>query len=531
MAEAAIHETETLVNTKSVALPRSMGIFATLVFSVAAISLMSTITQPFAVVTGLYPGSSLIGIVSVGAGVCLVYAFLYAIIGIAVKRNGADYILVSRVLHPLAGFATSWTVVAFSGLIIGSLLAQIGQITIPLFLRMIAIISNAQTMMSSADFFATPQGISVTGAVATVIAFVLAILPLRVNQRILQVGFGLLILSWLALLVQFLLPASLFQSAWNHFMGLGSYEMQVQMATGAGMKLATSTQPMLIGGLIFAFFIFYGFQAPTYMAGEIKKPERGLLIGNLGTVVISWALIAVTALLIQYRLPADWASAQSFLYLSGKTAQPWVNFYAAVMQPNPILITLISFTWLFSLINVAQVYFIFTSRILLAWTEDGLLPESLGFLHPQFRSPTLAILIAAILAQAGIIFISAGSVVIENNFMFIFFAVITQLFPVLAVLVMPFVKKDWFASRDPLVRMKLGPIPVVSLVALAILVYDGWLLSYSLLSSDFHGQAMDSLWVLLGVTGSGVIYYFLRRSYLNGSGKKLDTTFRNFPAD
>lgn len=528
-AQAASQETAVQARSKPALLPRSMGLVSTLGFAVIGISLFSSAVQPFATVTGIFPGVSLAAILSAGAGVCMVLAFAYALIGAAVKKNAPDYVLATRVIHPLAGFISSWALVAFSGLVVGTLMAQVGQVVIPVFMRTIAIIGNAQAMMISADFFTTPQGISVAGSIATIAAFLLAILPFKFNRQVMAGGLVLILLGWIVLIVQLLFPASPFSTAWDHFMGVGSFAMQLPAAADAGMKLVSGAQPALIAGMLFAFLLFFGFQSPTFMAGEVKQPERSLLVGNLVSVVVAWALIAGAALLLQRQVPAEWISSQSYLFLAGKQAYPWLNFYAAVLLPNPPLVILISFSWLFSLINVAQVFFIFTSRILLAWAEDGILPEALGFVHPQLHTPVPAILISAILAQVVVLFVASGSAWVSNNLVFILIAVLTQLFPALALIILPWVKRDWFASRAKIVRLKIGPLPLVSLVGLLVFAYDIWLVGYSLYSPQWRAAGQDALPALVVVAGSAVIYYILRRTFLKPSSKNLPESFREFP--
>ena len=352
MSEAVTQTTiSPSVKTQAGGFALQMGGGAVLVFAVASISLATSGLVPFSILAGLFPGANLPLLLTVGMGFCLLIAFTYAVIGSAVRRNAADYILTSRILPPGLAFAFSWILVIFNALIIGVVLARAGQVTLPVFMRSIAMVANAPGMLLSANFLASPQGISLVGSIAVALAFLLSILPPRTNQRLMQVGFIFLLVSWIAILGMLLLPSAGFQLSWDRFMGDGNFAAQLGAAQAAGMQLDLAPQTVLIAGLLAAMWIFYGFQTPVYIAGEVKQAGRSLLIGTLGAVLISWLVIAGSAVLLQRIVSPEWISAQSFLALHGQPALPWLNYYAAIARPNPFLIAFISLVWLFSMLK------------------------------------------------------------------------------------------------------------------------------------------------------------------------------------
>ena len=510
-------------------LPRSMGLFATFVFAISAIGLATSGLQPFSIMAGKFPGVPLAGMVGVGFVVCLVHAYNYAVIGTAVQRSGSDYFLTTRVLSPVIGFAASLMMLFFGSIVMGTVLAQIGQTSLPIFLRAISILGNVPAMIQSVDFLSSPQGISITGSVGVFIAFLAAILPLRINQRILQVGFVLILASWLVVFVQLLFPQAPFAQSWDRFMGVGTYAMQVPSATTAGMQPLTGPFAWLYGGLLFAFWIFFGFQSTAYLAGEVKKPGRNLILGSLAALLVVGAVVVCAILLLQRILPGDWISAQSFLYQSGKPASPWIFLYAAILRPNPILLAVLTVTEVFAILNIAQAYLTFLSRILSAWCEDNLLPRSIGFVHPQLHSPIVAVLIVAILAQVGVWVVANGGMGLVTPYGFIFFAVICQVIPLAALFVMPWVKKDWLAGREPFARFRIGPLPVASLSSLLMLVYCGWIVLYGLQTYTYWYQTINGLILFAAIFALAVFYFLLRRSYLRGEGKNLGEVYLSFP--
>ena len=101
---------------KSSGLVRTIGVFGAMVFGVHCISLSSSGLIPFSWVDGVWPGSSIIGVVTVAMFFCLFHAYTYAVIGATMPRSAADYTLASRTLSAPLAFAASWTLVIFSAM-------------------------------------------------------------------------------------------------------------------------------------------------------------------------------------------------------------------------------------------------------------------------------------------------------------------------------------------------------------------------------------------------------------------------------
>ena len=110
---------------KTSGLVRTIGIFGAMVFGVHCISLSSSGLIPFSWVAGVWPGSSIIGVLTVAMVFCLFHAYTYSVIGAAMPRSAADYTMASRTLSAPLAFAASWTLVIFSAMVAGSLIAWI----------------------------------------------------------------------------------------------------------------------------------------------------------------------------------------------------------------------------------------------------------------------------------------------------------------------------------------------------------------------------------------------------------------------
>src|SRR5512147_238961 len=154
---------------KSSGLVRTIGIFGAMVFGVHCISLSSSGLIPFSWVAGVWPGSSIIGVLTVAMFFCLFHAYTYSVIGAAMPRSAADYTLASRTLSAPLAFAASWTLVIFSAMVAGSLIAWIPKTAIPTLFRTMGIVFSNAGMLAFADWSVTKTGIIVVGIVCTAI--------------------------------------------------------------------------------------------------------------------------------------------------------------------------------------------------------------------------------------------------------------------------------------------------------------------------------------------------------------------------
>ncbi len=125
---------------KSSGLVRTIGVFGAMVFGIHCISLSSSGLIPFSWVAGVWPGSSIIGVLTVAMFFCLFHAYTYAVIGATMPRSAADYTLASRTLSAPLAFAASWTLVIFSAMVAGSLIAWIPKTAFPVLFQTMGIV-------------------------------------------------------------------------------------------------------------------------------------------------------------------------------------------------------------------------------------------------------------------------------------------------------------------------------------------------------------------------------------------------------
>jgi APA family basic amino acid/polyamine antiporter len=519
---------------KSSGLIRTIGIFGAMVFGVHCISLSSSGLIPYSWVAGVWPGSSIIGVLSVAAIFCLFHAYTYATIGATMPRSAADYTLASRALSPPLAFAASWTLVIFSAMVAGALIAWIPSGVVPTFMQSMGIVFQNEGMLRVAEWSGSATGIIIIGTICTIITFLTMILSTRTIVRILEIGFFLGLIAWAIIYFQLLFPAESFPAAWDRFMGAGSYASRIDLAKQYGMVLNPNVALMTLAGLIMGFWIFYGYYIPTFFAGEVKQADRTLLAGSWASLAVTWAIFVLGTILIQRLVPLDWIAAESYLsqsdYASSNLTMPWITFWAAILRPSFPLVLIVFIAWVYTLINLAQTYFFYCSRIVFAWSFDRLIPESVCWIHPRLHSPIVAITIITVIAEIGVIDAALGGVM-GAQLNFVFFAVCTQLIPVLAMTLFPYLKPDLYENASGFVRRKLGGIPLITIIGGITMAYLLWMIIASFAFPAVGGRiGLGTLGTLAAFFLSGIIVFYVARSYrMSREGIDISWTFQSVP--
>jgi APA family basic amino acid/polyamine antiporter len=126
------------------------------------------------------------------------------------------------------------------------------------------------------------------------------------------------------------------------------------------------------------FFAYIGFDAVSTAAQEAKNPQRDMPIGILGSLVIC-----------------------TIIYIAVAIVLTGIVHYDRLNVPDPLAVGIdaTGLTWLSPVIKVSALFGLFSTmlvtllgqtRIFLAMSRDGLLPELFGRVHPRFRTPHLS---------------------------------------------------------------------------------------------------------------------------------------------
>lgn len=429
-------------------------------------------------------------------------------------------------------------------IVAGGLAAWVPKTALPSLLRPLALLFGDSRYDTLATLISSPVGTMIFGiAIIAVASITTAQKQTDVLRAMLNAGLVFGLLAWIVIyysLASTSDPTS-FKLAWDKFMGTtgpyGCFDCRVPLATAAGMKIDHSFVSTTMAGLIMGFWIYYGYYIPTFFSEEIKKPiSRSLVWASVGSLIVAYLIFLTGTLLLQRLVPSDWIAAEGYLFnnpnLASRAARgqsvvamPWITFYAAILKPYVPLIVIVAFGWVFTLINLVQTYLFYSGRILWSWAADQVMPDWVFGPSANQASPSRSIGIVAVLALIGLAD-SAFSGPLGTQLTFVFFAVVTQLVPVLALILVPVLNRDAF-TRIPLAwRRPILGVSFSSLLGSVALTYLLWMVVASFLyPAAGVASPIRTLALLVAFLLSGILFFKYMVSYRRKRGVDLTLTF------
>jgi APA family basic amino acid/polyamine antiporter len=157
--------------------------------------------------------------------------------------------------------------------------------------------------------------------------------------------------------------------------GTGSFS---NLSTGFVIPSATSANLISLLGLALAgaFWAYDGWNNVTFVAGEIKQPQRNVPLGLLfGTLIVIFVYMLINAAYL-YVLPVD------------KMANsPLVAATAAEIIFGPIGASLVSIAVIISTFGALNGSILSTARVCFAMSRSNMFFKKLGEIHPNFGTP------------------------------------------------------------------------------------------------------------------------------------------------
>lgn len=129
------------------------------------------------------------------------------------------------------------------------------------------------------------------------------------------------------------------------------------------------------------FFAYIGFDVVSTAAQEVKRPQKDLPIGIIGSLIICTILYVLFALVMVGLVPYQKLGVAAPVALAiNQTPYLWLN-------------GLIKLAIIAGLTSVILVLLLGQSRIFFTMSKDGLLPPLLSSVHPRFHTPWISSLI------------------------------------------------------------------------------------------------------------------------------------------
>jgi len=295
-----------------------------------------------------------------------------------------------------------------------------------------------------------------------------------------------------------------------------------------------------LGVMVAGSWLFAYSYCITFIAGEVKRPDKTIILGNLFAVIVPGVFMLWLAIALYNTVGFEFLSATAWVDNMGESL-PGYTFpfpphfvgLAAIIAQNKVLVFLMGFSFvLFALWWVALSHLAFP-RILFAWGMDRMGPKWFADIHPRWATPVKNLILGFCLGEIGI----ALYVLWQNPTMTGLSVTGLEIVSVwgvtaVAALLFPYtgkVKNIWNAS--PYKSWKFLGIPAVVIGAVVNLIYLVILFYFFIVMPDLEGLAMSSLALYLVIWLIGVLWYFYWKARNKAAGVDISMTYGELPPD
>jgi len=533
---------------KASGLVRGLSLFDSMAVGLMNTGITANIWGVITLGLATYLGANLIitCIVSIflaGIGFPLVWGMLAG----SMPRSGGEYVYNSRIIHPIVGIAENFGnafVMIFWIYVLAPWVADPGLVLVAQYMDWTWLYDN-ETGMFFGGSLGYETGTFVVASLANVAGFLCTAFGLRLLVTVQRVVMGIGLFGAAVMCVALSsVNKETFIAHWNEFaarydsLDYASFVDAVSKAAGTAIPTTwnwyDSIAAMGAASWLFAYAYFL-----VYVAGEVKRPDRNLLLANFIAVMIPVAFMFWTVIPAYRIMDFDFFSAAAWVDnnygLDGYTLPflPNIMSLAYIARPNWFVALSVSFSFMaFCFWWVALSYLGFP-RMLFAWGLDRLGPRWFTDINPRFASPVKNCVLCFVFAQfaiAAYIFwfgdIMQGLTVTGMEIVSVW------LVTALSALVFPWRKRArgiWEAS--PYRTWSLLGVPVITWGAVLMLIYAAICFYFLILAPEMRDFTWSSLVLYCSVWAAGVVWYFVFRWWNARQGIDVRIAYGQLPPE
>jgi amino acid transporter len=491
---------------------------------------------------GVYTGGNLIIATLLSAVLCGIgFSLVWGILGGSMPRSGGEYIYNSRILHPLIGIAESFGN-AFVWIMWIYVLAPW---TIDPGLVMMF---QFMGLESAAEWLSTPIAVFLISSVVSLISLLFVVFGMKIFARMQKIIMTLAMLGLLVILLAFTFTShEAYVNAWNNLaaqygsLDFNGFLAAAKTAAADAGDVIPSTWNWFdtLGVMVAGSWMFAYSYCITFIAGEVKRPDKTIILANLAAVLVPAFFMLWLAIVLYRTVGFEFLSATAWIDnmgegLAGYTL-PWSTHYvglAAVITQNKLWVFLMALSFiLFNIWYVALSYLAFP-RILFAWGMDRMGPKWFADIDYRWASPVKNHILCFILGEIGIALYAFRGNPMEG--LSVTGLEIVSVFGVTAIAAawFPFSKRAksiWETS--PYRKWNILGIPVITIGAFFNLVYLAILFYFFIVMPDLEGLAIGSLILYAVIWVLGIAWYFYWKHRNRVEGVDVNMTYGELPPD
>jgi amino acid transporter len=521
-------------------LVKSLTWFDVMVVGLAYFSIAVSAFLIFGLGSYLFPGSNMIVLVSViGLLFDIPVLIAYGMFSAVMPRSGGDYVYISRTFLPSIGFAAS-AVFWLYGLTFAG--GQNAYFTVSFglapYLGAIGSVGGNPGLVSFASSLTQPIPLVAVGTIMLGVLFVLMLVPTSVLHRVLLGSFIVAFAGYPILFVitlAFTSHGAFVTDFNNHVTTLGlntSYDAIIASAQKAGASLPPVTLAATLAALPLAYATLGVPNSGVYFGGEVKRATRQVTYGLIACLLVIAGSVAAMGYLIYSVFGYNFIAATSYLSNVGGyplPVAPYVNYFLAIIYPNP------AFNWFMLLsvlawqVIVMALVGLVATRILFAWSFDRVVPSAMSDISQRFHTPVKG---AVVVTVACWIFLVATVYNFLGSYVNLVFAqAALYLITMVAATTFPFLKKGIFNQSNSWATKKVGGLPLMSLfggLGAAVLLVNFY---YLFTDPAVSGYSLNSFLIIVATYLLFIAIYYVTKSQRKKEGIDLNYVFAEIPPE
>jgi amino acid transporter len=481
-----------------------------------------------------FPGVNLVYALLLATPFMLLHAVVSGQMMAAMPRSGFDYVFVSRVTHPVIGFANSFVFYVFQALFLGVFFVLMNSF-ISNFFSSLALISGNSSYGDIASVLLEPTWVIIVGTILLIAITGIMLLGMRIGKKVLLIT---QLIGWIGLVTVLVLMAGsnqqAFASAWNNYFGSQvMYSSALTSAQAAGLSyLPAGDASALVGAALYSVFVVLGYQSIGYLGGEVKHGQINIIRSMVISLLFTVFVLAVATVIITNTVGYDFLVSAAYLNSVGKlSVSLYYTLISTILYPNALLATVVFiglFMWTF--VEIISICLNLT-RANFAWAFDGVIPACFASVSDRFSSPTWSVITIGVLMEVGILvslYTQAGVLI---NLALILIAVYSV--STLSATLFPYLKPELFKNAPKVANYKIGDkIPLITVTG-ALTTGFFWAVIYEMTVNTAIAGAITPLsaGAMIGVAILAAVIYFAARAYRKSRGLDLDFTFKEIPPE
>ncbi len=541
-AETVGGETPTLFLRNATGLVRGWSVRDSIIYACLATNFVTLGIYEFTFAGPAFPKGQLITSVIISGVWVSFLVIAYAGLIVTIPRAGGDYVWQTRILGSGVGFvmaATGWWFILWLWApIYGNILSV--QFFEPLWATM-----KWTWPTGGAAWFGTHNGIFLVSMITIVIAGVLVSIGMAGYARIQKwcfygglVGFGVIVVLLLVnshadFINSFNSEAHKLFGLNNAYGGTQAAAAKIPGYTPQHLGFGPLGPTMLLVPVMMFFILWPNWGATLY--GEIRGASdfRRVFTGMFGGLWITVALTIGFLLLIDKTM--GWAFYQNSNQLNFQGAGilpvwPYPVLFAGWLVHNTafqVILILVMSLWFFGWVGTL---FLSSTRVIFAAAFDRVLPDRAAEVSEKRKVPFYS-LILMLLPAVGLSAVYAYySTFVKYTYDATLVIAVTFLFSAIAVVLLPFIKKDlWRASPASKIRI-LGVqiVPVAGWVTIGLLGFN----LYEWFTNDnYFVNDSSSLWFMGALYVLAIVVYVVARVVRRRQGIDLSLINKEIPVE